>query len=272
VQGAVCLTGFYRNQWLGFEDTTGAVNPRTFGLTYDMPLYAIKSGIGLNFYYDRLGVEKNTNIKLNYAYHQVFQNNHMLSFGLDFGILHKSVDYSQLIYENDPSVPKTDESGTISDFGLGVHYNIPRKFYAGFSVKNLLGSSSEIGGPDFNLARHYFLMAGYDFQFEDKWRRSLVLTPGFLLKAASGSVQLDLNAILTWNNMVWGGVIFRMDRAVGLMAGFSYNCFSAGVSWDYTLSSSFPQGTRNSVEVFVTYCYPIFPAVIKKSAYNTRNL
>lgn len=272
VKGAVCGTAFYRNQWIGLEDSTGAVNPRTLGLTFDMPLYAIKSGVGLNFWYGQLGAEKNTTVRLNYAYHHIFRNNHMLSFGLDFGILSKTIDYSGLEYENDPSLPANEESGTITDFGLGVHYNIHRKFFAGFSVKNLLGSSAEIGDPEFNLARHYYLMAGYDFQFEDKWRRPLVLTPGFLVKATQGAVQLDLNAIVTWNDLVWGGVMFRTERAVGLLAGITYNGVTAGVSWDYTLNSTFAEGSRNSVEIFVKYCYPIFPGVVKRSAYNTRNL
>ena len=272
VRGAICVTGYGRGQWIGMEDSTGAINPRTYGLSMDMPLYALKSGVGLNFWYGMLGAEKNTTIKLDYAYHHVFPNNHMLSFGLDFGILHKSIDYSRLDYENDPSIPVSEETGTITDLGLGVHYNIHRKFYAGFSVKNLLGSSSEIGGPDFDLARHYYLMAGYDFQFEDKWRRPLVLTPGFLVKATAGSVQADISAILTWNDLVWGGILFRTERAVGLLAGVTFNGVSAGFSWDYTLNSTFAEGSRNSIEVFIKYCYPIYPGVIKKSAYNTRNL
>ena len=272
VSGAICLAGLYRNQWIGMEDSSGTVNPRTINLTFDMPVYAIKSGIGLNFWHEALGVEKNTTNKLNYAYHHIFPKNHMLSVGIDFGILHKSINYSQLIYENDPSLPTTQEAGTITDFGLGVHYNIPRKFYAGFSVKNILGSSSEVGGPDFDLARHYYLMAGYDFQLEDKWRRPIVVTPGFLLKATAGAVDVDLNAIVTWNDLVWGGILFRTGRAVGAMAGITYNGVTAGVSWDYTLNSTFAKGSRNSFEIFVKYCYPIYPGVIKKSAYNTRDL
>jgi type IX secretion system PorP/SprF family membrane protein len=272
VRGGICVTGFGRDQWIGMEDSAGAVNPRTAGLTFEMPVYALKSGIGLNLWYEVLGAEKNTNIRLNYAYHHVFPNNHMLSFGLDLGILHKSIDYSRLDWESDPALPAAKESGAITDIGLGVHYQIHRKFYAGFSVKNLLGSSAEIGGPDFNLSRHYYLMSGYDFRFEDKWRRPLVFSPGFLLKATAGSVQLDLNGILTWNDLVWGGVVFRTGRAAGIMAGVIYNGVTAGISWDYTLNSTFAKGARNSVEIFVKYCYPIYPGVIKKSAYNTRNL
>jgi type IX secretion system PorP/SprF family membrane protein len=274
VKGGICTIGFGRSQWMGMEDQDGnAINPRTYGLTFDMPVYRIKSGVGLTVQYDQIGFEKNLDVKAHYAYHHVFRNNHMLSGGLTVALKNKTIDYSKLQPSGeDPSLPGVDGSGMMTDLGLGIHYNIHRKFYAGVSMSNLLGSSSEIEGPEYQLARYYYAMAGYDFNFEDKQRRPIVLTPGFLLKATQGSVQLDLNAILTWNDLIWGGVMFRMDRAVGAMAGINYNGFSLGISYDYTLNASFMEGSRNSLELFIKYCYPIYPGVVKKSAYNTRNL
>lgn len=274
VKGAICAIGYGRSQWMGLENEDGdALNPRTFGLTFDMPLYKIKSGAGLTIQYDLLGYQKQFDVKVHYAYHHVFPNNHMLSGGVNVTLKNTSIEYSQLQPSGeDPSLPASDGSGMLTDIGLGIHYNIHRKFYAGVSMSNVLGTSSEINGPEYQLARHYYAMAGYDFNFEDKWRRPVVLTPGFLVKASQGSVQLDLNAILTWNDWLWGGVMFRMDRAVGAMAGISYNGFSFGLAYDYTLNSDFMEGHRNSLEVFVKYCYPIYPGIVKKSAYNTRNL
>jgi type IX secretion system PorP/SprF family membrane protein len=186
-----------------------------------------------------------------------------------------SIDYSRLKpMGEDPALPGgVQGSGMITDMGLGIHYNIPRKLYAGFSVTNLLGSSAEIEGPEYQMARHYYLYAGYDINILDRKRRvPWQVTPGFLLKAAGGSVQLDLNAIVTYNDLFWGGVLFRVERAAGLMAGIKYYGIMAGVAWDYTLNSAATGGNRNSIELFVKYCYPIYPGVIKRSAYNTRNL
>jgi type IX secretion system PorP/SprF family membrane protein len=276
VSGAVCLTGFGRSQWIGLQDAEGnLINPQVYGITADMPIYAIKSGAGLTFQYDRLGFERNIDIKLHYAYHQIFPNNHMLSGGLALDFKHKSIDYTNLQpMGEDPSIPfGSDGSSMVTDLGLGFHYNIPRKFHAGVSVSNLLGNSSEIGGPAFDLARHYYVMAGYHIDFLDRKRqRTVVLTPGFLMKATQGSVQLDLNAIVTYNDLVWGGVFFRTERAAGLMAGITYNGVTAGVAYDYTMNNTVHGRSRSSVEFFVKYCYPIIPGVIKRSAYNTRNL
>jgi len=271
--GAVCLTGFGRNQWMGYQDEQGNnVSPRTYGLTFDMPVYAIKSGAGFTVQYDLVGFERNFNASLHYAFHQVFSNNQMLSFGLSLGIQNKTIDYTKLEPgEPDPSLPATVESGTMTDFGLGVHYHIPRKFYAGLSIANLLGASQEVGGPDFDLARHYYLMAGYEIGMEDKYRRPLVVTPGILMKATAGAVEVDINAIVTWNDLVWGGLVYRIENALGLMAGVKYYGFSVGVAYDYTMNANFA-GDRSSIELFVKYCYRIYPGVIMKSGYNTRNL
>jgi len=276
VSGAVCLSGIYRNQWIGYKDSAAGniINPRTFGIYFDMPVYAIKSGVGLTFQHNSTGAEKNIDLKLNYAYHHVFQKKHMLSFGLSFGLLFKSIDYSELKpAESDPLLQSNSiEKGTITDIGIGVHYQIFRKFYAGISATNLLGSSAEIGAPEFNLARHYYLFSGYDFEFTTKKRQKLVLTPGFLLKATSGAVKVDLNAIVTYRDFLWGGIVYRVENAMGVMAGVNYNGLRVGISYDYTMNSLFARGSRHSAEIFIKYCYPIYPGVIKKSGYNTRNL
>jgi type IX secretion system PorP/SprF family membrane protein len=273
LSGSVCLTGFGRNQWLGYQDMQGEnVGPRSYGLSFDMPVYAIQSGAGFNIRYDLIGHERNFNASLHYAFHQVFSNNHILSFGLSLGILNKTIDYSKLTPgESDPSLPAVDaESGTMTDFGLGIHYRMPRKFYAGLSVANLLGSSSEIDRPEYQVARHYYLMGGYEIEMEDKYRRPILVSPGVLMKATAGAVKVDINTIVTWNNFLWGGLVYRIENAIGLIAGVNYYGFSAGISYDYTMNSNFQD--RSSLEVFVKYCYRIYPGVIKKSGYNTRNL
>jgi type IX secretion system PorP/SprF family membrane protein len=275
VSGAVCLSAYGRDQWIGYQDQQGhPVNPQTYGVSVDMPVYAIKSGAGLTFQYGKLGAEKNIDVKLHYSYHKVFQKKHMLSFGLSLGILNKSIDYSLLKpSEADPLLQgNSKEKGTMTDIDLGVHYQIFRKFYAGLSATNLIGSSAEIGSPEFKQVRHYYAFSAYDFEFRTMRKNMFVLTPGFLLKATKGALQLDLNAILTFNDMLWGGVVYRIEDAVGVMAGINYNGLRVGISYDYTMNKNFANGNRSSIELIVRYCYPIFPGVIKKSGYNTRNL
>jgi type IX secretion system PorP/SprF family membrane protein len=259
-----------RNQWIGLKDGDSInVSPRTYGLSLDMPIYAIKSGVGLNFQYGTLGAEKNIDFKLNYAYQLSIKRKHKLSFGLSISLLSKSIDYSQLIpAEFDPMLGNTTEKGTMTDIGFGIHYQAFNKFYLGISANNLLGSKAEIGAPEFDLQRHYYLFSGYDIEINN----DLALTPGFLVKATSTALTADINAIVTYQDLFWGGLLFRTGSALGLMAGINYNGFRVGVSYDYTLNSGFGKGNRHSIEALVCYTYAIHPKVVRKSGYNTRNL
>jgi len=267
---AVYLAGMGRNQWMGYKDGDSvSVSPKMFGISFDMPVYAISSGVGLNVLYHTEGAESNINIKLNYAYQLAIKRKHRLSFGLSFSLLGKTIDYSQLMpAEFDPMLGDEKESGTMTDFGFGIHYQAFNKFHLGISANNLLGSSAEIGAPEFELQRHYYLFSGYDIELN----RDMAITPGILVKATSTAVSVDINAILTYRELFWGGLLFRTGSAVGLMGGIEYNGFRAGVSYDYTLSADFAKGRRHSIEALVTYSYPIHPKVVKRSGYNTRNL
>jgi type IX secretion system PorP/SprF family membrane protein len=259
-----------RYQWIGYKDGDSLnVSPRSFGLSFDMPIYAIKSGLGINFMYGALGAEKNIDFKLNYAYQLNINRRHRLSFGLSFSLLSKSIDYSQLLpAEFDPMLSNTTEKGMMTDIGLGLHYQAYNKFYLGLSANNLLGSSAEIGSPEFDLQRHFYLYSGYDIEVNN----DIVVTPGLMVKATSTALTADINGILTYNEQFWGGILVRTSGAAGLMGGIDFNGLRVGISYDYTFSSGFASGCRHSIEGFVSYSYAMHPKVAKRSGYNTRNL
>lgn len=274
VERAICASGFGRHQWIGYEDNEGhSVYPQAYGIAFDMPVYAISSGAGLTIRQYSAGAEKNLDLHINYAYHLTFQRKHTLSFGLSLGLLSKSIDYSMLIpSEFDPLIEAaSSESGLITDIGLGLHYQLRDKFYAGLSTMNLIGSSAEIGGPDFTLARHYYFFSSYDIELNGG-SKGLILTPGVLVKATTGAFNADINVIITYNDFLWGGLVYRVDNAVGLMAGINYQGLRVGLSYDYTMSKDFAGGCRNSLEFFIKYSHPISPKVVRRSGYNTRNL
>jgi type IX secretion system PorP/SprF family membrane protein len=267
---AVYAIAFGRDQWIGYKDGDSLnVSPRNFGVSFDMPIYAINSGVGINFMYGALGAEKNIDFRLNYAYQLNINRRHRLSFGLSFSLLSKSIDYSQLIpAEFDPMLGNATEKGMMTDIGFGVQYQANNKFYLGLSANNLLGSSAEIGSPEFDLQRHYYLYSGYDIDVNN----DMVLTPGLLVKATSTALTADISAILTYNEKFWGGILVRTSGAAGLMGGIEINGLRLGISYDYTFSPGFATGCRHSIEGFVSYSYAIHPKVVKRSGYNTRNL
>ena len=268
------VIGFGRDQWIGYKNTDDvAVNPLTFGLSFDMPVYRISSGAGLTCQYNKTGAETNLDVKIHYAYHLSIQKKHLISAGLSLDLLSKSIDYSKVEpFEDDPVLPDTKESGFMTDFDLGIQYKAYDRFNLGVSVTNLLGSSAEIGTPEFTRARHFYLYSGYDLTLVDDRNQSIMLTPGILVRTTTGALNVDLNAILSYNDFFWGGVMYRVNSAAGIMAGISFQGLKAGISYDYTMKSDFASGSRHSVEFFVRYSYAIHPPVVKKSGYNTRNM
>lgn len=271
---AVCFTGYGRNQWIGYKNEEDlAVNPRTYGLSFDMPVYKIKSGAGLTFQYNKTGVETNIDVRLHYAYHYAIKKKHIVSFGLSLDFLGKSIDYSKVTpAEDDPLLPDAKESGFMTDIDLGINYQAFKKFNIGFSATNLIGSSAEIGAPEFTQARHIYLYSDYTMEIAERSRHNLALTPGILVKATTGAAKIDLNAILTYDELFWGGILYRLPNAAGIMAGINFQGFKVGISYDYTMNSNFAKKSRSSVEFFVRYSYSIYPPVIKRSGYNTRDM
>jgi type IX secretion system PorP/SprF family membrane protein len=273
---AICALGGARFQWIGLEDDSNrAINPRSYLVNVEMPLYSIKSGIGIAMEYGQVGFEKNLDVRLNYAYHLPIRDMHDLSFGISFDLMNKTIDYSQFYAfdEGDPNLDSEDtESGMFTDFGIGIYYRLKDKFYGGISASQLPGSSAEIGSVQYDRVPHYFLMAGYDFTLKQDQQSSFVLSTGTLVKTTTAITQIELHALLRYNDKYWGGLMYRLDDAVGIIAGLKVSVYSFGVSYDFTLSDLSKAGSNGSPEFFVRYCYPVSPKVKMRGYYNPRYL
>jgi len=233
---------FGRAQWTGFD---GA--PITFGLNSSFELESINSGIGIQYYYDELGFEKNNKLSLSYAYHLALGTGH-LNFGVTAGIINKKYDAIWISPTGlpDPSIPAGNESGTAFDLGFGTLYHTD-KLQVAFSITHLL--ANEIPNVNVKLARHYWLFANYDFKIGESW----MISPNALLKSDAVSTQLDFNLYVTYNKLIWAGVGYRMSDAIMLAAGFNIGShFRLGYSYDITISrlSNYSYGSH---EAFLGY-------------------
>ena len=82
----------------------------------------------------------------------------------------------------------------------------------------------------------------------------LSINPSIYLKNAPGVSQLDINANIIYNNKMWGGVSYRLDEGLILLAGMNINDdFSFGIGYDVTMVN--PLG--NSFEVMLGYNFKI---------------
>ena len=80
------------------------------------------------------------------------------------------------------------------------------------------------------------------------------VNPSIYLKNAPGASQLDVNTNLIYNNKMWGGVSYRLDEGLILLAGMNItDDFRLGIGYDVTMAN--PLG--NSFEVMLGYNFKI---------------
>jgi len=261
--GGICGTLLSRQQWLGFEG-----RPQTHLFSADALLFS-KHGVGLTVSSDNLGIEKSIVAKLAYSYHlQLGPGN--LGIGLELGMLNKSfgTDWVSVDdYTLDPSIPNTNTSVTSFDAGFGLYYQIPNKMYVGISSLHLPGSTLKDaadggtqgakGALNYSVARHYYIQAGYDWDItgDKMW----VLKPSVFAKTDGASTQLDVNTLVLWNQLVWGGVSYRVQDAVAILAGVNLPTpkgLKVGVAYDVTTSALGDHST-GSLEFMIKYCTSI---------------
>jgi len=273
---SISVLGGARYQWIGMkDDSNNMINPRNYHLDFEMPIYSIRSGVGFSFNYGQLGFEKDMNFKLNYAYHQPIKKSSILSFGISFEYLNRSVDFSKFFFfdAGDPALSSQGvNSGSFIDFGAGIYYQYKKKLYTGFSVSQLTGASGNIGEVTYENVPHYYFMLGYDFTLKKDRKRYFALATGLLVQTTFTNTQYELSALLKYNDKYWGGLMYRWDDAVGIIAGMKAGNVDIGVSYDITVNSLTNAGSKGSPEFFIAYRYPVKPKIKLRGYYNTRYL
>lgn len=261
--GGICATLLGRHQWVGFP---GA--PKTYLLNVDGYISAIHGGLGLSVISDNIGVNRGIAAKISYAY-QMNVGSGKLGIGVDAGILQNALDHTKLnpAQQQDPNIPTASASSLIPDFGLGFYYQIPEKLYFGLSTTHLVPGKLKYGNTEWNLARHYYLMAGYTYNASQKFD----LLPSVFIKSDGRATQFDVNLTAMYNKLVWLGASYRLQDAAVAMAGVQIKNFRIGYSYDFNTSklNAYNGGTH---ELMLGYCFKLDKTAITQRYKNVRFL
>jgi type IX secretion system PorP/SprF family membrane protein len=247
-----------REQWTGLPQA-----PSTYALSFQTRIlnnsYISKSttvkkrlvrptkggrvGTGGYVFTDKNGIMRRTGIQAAYAYHiplskSILEEQKDLAFGLALIAYQYTINTDGLIYDqNDPFLNNYDRSVFITDFNFGVSYATP-KYYAGFSMTNMLRGSVVFGGSSENRNSelgHYFLTGGIKFQLSPDW----VLEPSAFIKSSDlffKAIQLDLTSRIYYKDDYWAGLSWRTNDALIGLIGFAYNRFYFAYAYDFTLT------------------------------------
>ena len=245
-----------RYQWVGFE---GAPKTLVFSAEAAINAFGSPGGIGLNIVSDELGFEKNTQINANYAYSKTLGIG-KLGIGLSLGLYNKSINGEWEVPEDnlgiytqpssDPAIPQGEVSQMALDAGLGLYLST-NQYFLGVSVTHINQASIKFSDlASTYLARHYYLMGGYNIKLADPL---FELRPSFLFKSDLASWQLDLNTNIVFNDRFWGGITYRVQDAIALLLGMEMeNGLRFGYSFDLVTSAISRYGF-SSHEIFVSY-------------------
>ncbi|MFT3752935.1 MAG: type IX secretion system membrane protein PorP/SprF [Paludibacter sp.] len=253
------IAGQHRIQWVGIPN-----GGQTTALTINSPLKIGNGihGIGFKFFNDQVGVFSNQTAHLQYAYKKQIGNG-VLSIGTDVGFVsigikadsilaHKITmgDYHDM--ETDPAIPQVNASGMSFDMSVGAYYS-SEKFYAGVSYSHLNSPVVEWNdNAGINLKGSMFLTGGYNYALPDT---KYVFKPSALLKTNFNTMQLDLSTRLEYDNKYWGGLAYRYQDAVVLLAGLNITGgLSIGYSYDFP-TSKILTASSGSHEIVLLYSF-----------------
>lgn len=268
---AICLNVGHRSQWVGFDNA-----PTTQAINADIPLSVLHGGLLVSILNDQIGFFQDISAALGYAY-QMDLGPGTLGIGFAVDFRNKNVKQAQWIYpdgtagSNDPSILRPNTSAMTPELNFGIHYNAPT-FFAGLSTSRLLQSEANFGGTArYKSKMHYYLTGGYHIPLEEY---QLVLTPTALIKSdLNSNISLDLNVNALFQDKIYGGLGYRNQDALSLMAGYQI-LPSLRLAYSYDITTSALSGySGGSHEIFLNYCFNIeIPEPIPGSYRNVRFL
>ena len=247
---ALTVTAINRIQWVGFDGS-----PVTQSITIHSPLTNEHIGLGFSVLNDKIGPTNTTAVAVDYAYRFNLTENSKMSFGLSVGmnVFQANLNTLQLDVQNDQVFLTDINNRIMPNIGFGAYYSTER-FYAGFSVPNLLENSySEIAQTSSSTLigkeqRHYFFIAGSMIRLSD----NLEFKPTTYIKVTSAApVEADLTASFVIQKRFLLGAMVRTGDALGALVGFDVtDQFHIGYSfdWSYGLQTfRYNQGTHEIV-------------------------
>ena len=277
-ENAVSVTAADRIQWTGLGKEDGQqIAPRTYFVAADLPIRVLKGGVGLVLMNDAIGYENNVSVRLGYA-NQRKVGYGKLGIGTQLEFNNKSIDFSKLKPAGgaDPVLGSlAKESEMLIDFSLGVLYNVPGSYYIGFSGLHLLQTRGKKLTDAENALRMrtdrtFILHGGYEINFPRNPDYQLI--PSAIVESDFVKTRIDVDAILRYKEVFWGGAGYRLGESIILLLGVQYKDFRIGYSYDISLNVLGLPVYGGTHEIMLNYRFKLELEKGRKSYKNTRFL
>jgi type IX secretion system PorP/SprF family membrane protein len=253
--GMIELTGQHRMQWIGIPNA-GTIT--YFGVGTPLKIGKTEHGVGLRFINDRFGLFTNQTMHLQYNFKKKLGNG-AISVGADLGFLSlgfagDSITPIESDYHNfssDPEVPQTSEVGMSFDMSVGLFYTI-NKSYIGISYSHLNAPVIKWGDrTEFKPRGTMYINGGYYWKLAPYPK--FVIKPGALFKTDFATFQLDVSALVEYNEKFVGGLNYRVQDAVVFLLGMNVlDGLYIGYAYDLPTTKIISVSSGGH-EIFVSY-------------------
>jgi type IX secretion system PorP/SprF family membrane protein len=238
-----------RYQWVGID---GAPNTQTafanLSLTNDI-------GVAMGIYQDQAGPVREFTIQSDVAYSSRISRDWYLSGGLRMVANSMSVnlaDLEDVVSSTDPLLGMDHRSGLKFNMGAGILAFSNNHFF-GMSMPRAIKVSNT---DNYTASRHFFIYGGSTIDIT----REISISPsGFFKKAAHAPMQLDINAVGSYDKMIDFGTMVRTNMAkgivdaIGFLAGYHLNeNWYFGYMYEYP-TNPLSTATRQSHEISLRY-------------------
>jgi len=238
----------YRNQWVGID---GAPVSKSFFINMRLPK---RLGFTLGAYQDEIGPVNEVTVQGDLASHVQISSNWYASGGLRTMVSRSVANLLEVsnIRPGDPRFNQDISTGFYLNVGAGlVLFN--KKTFIGASLPRLV--RREIGNENAVYARnerHLFVYGGTNVAINT----DLTFTPSMLLRATSDApVQVDVNALFNYKDLLDIGPAFRNMDAIGMIIGFKLDKnWYMGYMYDYPLTD-INRVTRQSHEISLRFLW-----------------
>src|SRR6478736_4049068 len=244
---AFSLTMVSRNQWSGVENA-----PSTQSFSAHTLVKKKHVGLGLTIIRDQLGVQKNTNVLTNYAYHIKLKEGSYLSMGIQEGIANLKADYASLQGPTyDPKLVNFNQ--TTIRFGAGIYYRSPR-LQVGLSAPELLSPSAYVNDTTTITFKKKTVMGYSRYQF--MLSETLDIEPALMVKYFPNlPLSFDVNLNFIYKKVLTVGASYRKSESVDFIFKFQLTPqFQFGYAYDYPMNSMTSLGSA-SHEILIHYVF-----------------
>ena len=240
-----------RIQWVGVDN-----GPKTFVLNATDYEDKIRSGFGLSYTFDAMGVKHhNSNVKVSYNYQFNLNKNNILALGLGAGV--NILSYNNLANILDDDSERSDlsylnETGRVlsPDFSFGLDLNNPH-FNFGASIDHILAGEES----NTHQRRTLYAYVSVPFVLGEK----LDMIPSLTYMHQKYTNVADLTLLFFLQRSYWAGVTWRPDvrdkmkqHIMAFTLGFDIKKFRFGYSYDLGIGAD-SQLPANTHEVMLSY-------------------